>query len=367
MTIKRQLLNFGGRSVDFRIGAGALSEFSRVVRGVVGRPVRAFLLYGPEVGEGVVDRIARELIDAGFSLERSSWTGGAGALTLSEVEAVLGRIAESGVNADDVIVAAGGTATTSLGSYAARLWCGGTPCVLVPTVLSGMVTAATEAVPLAVPGVEGRAGLRPEPAMVFCDISLLEGPADPEGTVPMMGAALADSKRSWERFKENASRLGAGDAVAVVDALCNAQTARRTVIASANPSARHALSYGVTTARALRACLARRGEDVPWWHLLAEGMRFEARLATEAGKLPVDEVFEQDDCLCDLGVDELPLTVDVDEFLGALEAENARWTNRLFFALPKGFGAIRLTKVDDEVLRRHAEAYLASRAELVAQ
>ena len=73
------------------------------------------------------------------------------------------------------------------------------------------------------------------------------------------------------------------------------------------------------TARALRACLARRDAPAPWWQLLAEGMRFEARLATEAGKFSVEEVFALDDALEDLGVEELAFDIDVEEFLKALE------------------------------------------------
>ena len=364
MTIKRQLLNFGGRSVDFRVGAEALHDFSRVLRGTVGMPVRAFVISGATVEDDVLERVRREVIDAGFDL--TVWRAPASdeAMTPASLTAALAAIAQAGITADDVIVGLGDVAATSLTCYAARLWCGGTPAVLVPTCLEGMVTAATEALPLAVPGCDMRVGCRPEPAMVFCDLSLLDGPADPAGTVPMLGAALADSRRSWERLKAQAPRLGKGDPATILDVLCIAQTARRAVVASANPSARHGLLYGVTTARALDAALRAQGREVPWWHLLAEGMRFEARLATEAGKLPVDEVFDQDDCLEDLGVAELAFTLDADSFIEAIERENARWANRLFFALPKAFGTIRLTKVDDEVLRRHAEAYLASRAEL---
>ena len=36
-------------------------------------------------------------------------------------------------------------------------------------------------------------------------------------------------------------------------------------------------------------------------------------------------------------------------------------------SLPKRPGTIRLSSVDDEVLARHAEAFLASRAELLAE
>ena len=94
-------------------------------------------------------------------------------------------------------------------------------------------------------------------------------------------------------------------------------------------------------------------------------MRFEARLAVEAAKFDVDAVFEQDDRFDDLGIEELPFKLDVDRFIDALKETNARYSNRLLFALPKNPGIIRLTAVTDDVLVRHASAYVASRAELL--
>ena len=40
-------------------------------------------------------------------------------------------------------------------------------------------------------------------------------------------------------------------------------------------------------------------------------------------------------------------------------------SNRSMLPLPAALGAIRLTSVEDEVLDRHAHAYLASRKELL--
>lgn len=367
MTVKRLLLNFGSRSVDFRIGADALGEFGRIARVVVGRPQRAFLIWDSSVEDELKTRIERQLIDAEFRL--ASWTAPAGeeALASAAYETLFGELARAGITADDVIVGVGRTQVTSLAAFAGKFWCGGTACVLVPTCLEGMVTAATVADPLAIAGTDGRVLLAPEPNMVFCDIDLIDGPADPAGSVYLVGAAITESRRAWERLKEAAPRLGRGEAAALVDAICNAQTARRMVVSAVNPSARHALSFGITTARALRSCLSgKQGGEAPWWQLLAEGMRFEARLATEVGAFPVDEVFTLDDCFEDLGIPELAFALDRDTFLTALTAENARWANRLLFALPKAFGSIRLSNVDEEVLARHAEAYLASRAELVS-
>ena len=150
----------------------------------------------------------------------------------------------------------------------------------------------------------------------------------------------------------------------MVDALCMAQTARSSVIKAANPSARNALEFGVTTARALRSCL---GDAIPAYQLLAEGMRFEARLAVDAFGFDIDDVFSLDDRLDDLGVEELPFELEFDRFLTALKETRFKRSNRFMFSLPRHVGTVRYATVEDDVLERHARAYLASRAELMGR
>ncbi len=149
-----------------------------------------------------------------------------------------------------------------------------------------------------------------------------------------------------------------GGEIAFVDAICTAQTARLNTVKSASPSARRAFMYGQTTARALAACLG--DAKVPAYRLLAEGMRFEARLAVDVCEFSVDEMFAQDDHLEDLGIEELSFDIDPDAFVDAIRAERFRRSNRFQLALPKNPGIIRLATVDDDVLERHARAFLAS-------
>ena len=59
MTIKRQLLTINQRSVDVRIGAGALDGLSSLVGGVVGKPKRALVVVRDDR-----ERIASEIVRA---------------------------------------------------------------------------------------------------------------------------------------------------------------------------------------------------------------------------------------------------------------------------------------------------------------
>ena len=127
-----------------------------------------------------------------------------------------------------------------------------------------------------------------------------------------------------------------------------------------NPSARHAFDFGKTGERTLRACLGDAASQVPVYQLLSEGLRFEARLAHDACDFDIDCVFEVDDCLEDFGIEELAFDLEPAAYI-----EEFVRSNRSMLPLPAALGAIRLTSVEDEVLERHAHAYLASRKELL--
>lgn len=368
MTVRRLLLNFGSRSVDFRVGPDALAEMGRCARAIVATPRRALLVVEARVLDADQrTEVAHALIDAGFALtefevERAHARG------FSRVEPLLDACADAGLCSDDLIVGIGSAPVLSLASIASRLWCGGSHGVLllqVPTTLDAMVSAATAASPLDTASSRAMVGLQPEPNMVLCDISLLRD-AEPGalagGFALLAQAHFVDSRRSWDRFTEDIPRIAGIDELALMQALSTSQTARRLVVSSANPSSRHALEFGELTARTLRRLL---GDAPRWWQLLAEGMRFEAGVAVETAGFSAEDMFAFSDALEDLGIEELGFTLGADDFISALHAEQARRSNRQLMALPKMVGTVRLMTVDDGVLRRHVEAYLGSRAELV--
>ena len=349
MTIKRQLLNISQKSIDVRSGSGALEELPRIVSGAVGMPKRALLVSTDDAYTAYGDAVRRALIDAGFSTEECVFPRETDPATLSSATEVLAGCARAALTADDLMLALGDAKLCSSALLAAQLWCGGVPCTLIPTTLDAMVTLPTEM-----------------PTMVVCDFDLIaDMPLDArlEGRALMLGAALAEGRRVWEQLVESAPLIAADEPVAFSEVFGSVQQARRNVVKAANPSARHALSYGRATSRALARCL---GPEAPGWALLSEGMRFEARLAVEAAGLDADIVFDQDDLFEDLGIEEYGFSLDAEDLVRALKEEHARRSNRFLLPLPKSVGTIRLTAVPDDVLMRHARAYVASRAELVA-
>ena len=362
--IRRQLINFQNRSVDYRVGFGALEELSRMLSSAVGRPRKALLVATAPELERYGETVRRSLTDAGFAFEELVFDI-ADVADMAHASRLFDALDGAGITADDLIVALGGSPVCSLAGWAGEMWCGRTESLLIPTTLDAMVTVATTMDPISTDSGAPLVSLSPQPAVVCCDLDIVKAASAEElkpGYVKLVVSILASSLTRWNQFGESLGDLLVADELALINALQWSQSSRRDVLTATNPSARHALSFGEPCARALRRCL---GDDIPAYRLLAEGMRFEARLAHEISDFDVDDVFELDDRLDDLGIDELAFDLDVDRFIESLRTEHFRRTNRFMFALPACPGAIRLSVVEDDVLERHAEAYLASRRELL--
>ena len=368
--IRRQLINFQNRSVDVRVGLGAFDELSRMFASAVGKPKRAMVVWSTATSERFGEVVEHALVDAGFVMSQLPLEVSPAGATLADTDAIFGALSANGITCDDLVVAVGDAATCSVVSWCANQWCGRTECALLPTTFDAMLTVATTMKPLVASSTNALPAIafRPEPGLVVCDLDLVRE-ADPEdlklGYAVLVGTMLSSSKSRWNQFIETVPEILAGEEVALVNAVQWSQTARKDVLMATNPSARHALDFGKTGERTLRACLGDAASQVPAYQLLSEGMRFEARLAHDACDFDIDYVFEVDDCLEDFGIEELAFDLEPTAFIEEFRRQQFARSNRSMLPLPAALGAIRLTSVEDEVLERHAHAYLASRKELL--
>lgn len=363
--IRRQLVNLGGFGCDYRIGCGALGDFSRFASNVVTTPKRAVLVIEAGAADSTLTLVNRGLIDAGFRVYAMQLAADDSVCTVDCALRIQEFCAESQLTCDDVIVSVGGMDVASVVDYVAMSWCGGCACAHVPTTFDAMCLAATRMRPLGLSSAHELVSFHPHVSLVVCDLDLVMGQnADDKmlGLVYLVAAAMTESTRSWENFAKKIPGYLAGEEVAYIDMLGMAQTAWSGVLKASNPSARKAFNYGQPTARALASCL---GDSFAPAQYLAEGLRFEARLAHEVFGLDLDTVFDQDDRLDDLGIEEIAFDLDVDVFIAALKREAYRLANRFMLSIPKASGTIRLATVDDDVLECHAKAYLSSRADLI--
>ena len=368
--IRRQLINFQNRSVDVRVGFDAFSELSRMFASVVGKPKRAMVFWNSAVSDRFGEVVEHALTDAGFAVSQLSLEISPVGATLADADAIFAALSTNEITCDDLIVAVGDASMCSVVAWCANQWCGRTECALLPTTFDAMLTVATTMKPLVASGDHALPAIavRPEPGLVVCDLDLVRE-ASPEdlklGYAVLVGTMLSSSKSRWNQFSETVPEILTGEEVALVNAVQWSQTARKDVLMATNPSARHALDFGKTGERTLRVCLGNAAAQVPAYQLLSEGMRFEARLAHDACDFDIDYVFEVDDCLEDFGIEELAFDLEPAAFIAEFRRQQFARSNRTLLPLPAALGAIRLNAVDDDVLERHAAAYLASRKELL--
>ncbi len=339
--IRRQLINFQNRSVDVRVGLDAFSELSRMFASAVGKPKRAMVVWNSAVSDRFGEIVQHALVDVGFAVSELLLEVSPAGATLADADAVFGGLSTNRITCDDLIVAVGDASMCSVVAWCANQWCGRTECALLPTTFDAMLSVATTMEPLVASGDHALPAIavRPEPGLVVCNLDLVREASAEDlklGYAVLVGTMLSSSKSRWNQFSEMVPEILSGEEVALVNAVQWSQTARKDVLMATNPSASHALDFGKTGECTLRACLG-----------------------------DVDFVFEVDDCLEDFGIEELPFDLEPTAFIEEFRKQQFARSNRSMLPLPAALGAIRLTNVEDEVLERHAQAYLASRKELL--
>ena len=364
MNIRRQLINLDNRNVDFRFGANAYDELSHILPSVVGKPMRAVFVCLESQPAERIERIRRACTHCNFDPVIVALPA---SVDLSLYQAVVDLMREFErieITSDDCVIGMGNYALTSAVACAATQWRGGTTCVLLPTTLEAMVKCPTSASGFKLaPGGDEVISITPHVQLVVANADLVVE-ATPEenaaGWLSILIGAMCDGRASWNRFTNSLHSALEGQTTALNDLVSVGVHAYRDTLMARNPSARAAIGYGATTACALSHLLGNRLSPT---ELLAEGIRFESRLATDVSNFDVEAVFDQDDILDMLAIPEPGFDLEVDDFVQAIKDVCFSRQNRFLIPLPKCLGTVRLSMASDELLAEHADAYLYSRKE----
>ena len=280
----------------------------------------------------------------------------------SSIEKVFAGLAEAGITSDDLVVAVGHEGALSLAGAACAHWCGQVMIAEVPLDLASAITAAVTPRGLDVAGRQRMVVLDGTARFEICDLDVLLANSTEEDVLfaraMMVAAAMADSDKAVGALWDAADEVAAGDKCALVSALTECIRSRGKVVSSSSVAIRQSAEYGQTLRRALRAVL---GVGEPESALLADAMRFAARLSVAGENLSIDDMFTQDELLERLGLGTVKAAVDADELVAAIQKERFARTNRFMLALPRALGRVRLTAVETETLAEHVRAWCASR------
>ena len=177
----------------------------------------------------------------------------------------------------------------------------------------------------------------------------------------MAATAMADSSKAFETLFDATDGLVAGDLNALTEQLTATLRSRGKVVASTSVAVRQSIAYGQSFVAALSGLV---GADVPRSAMLADALRFCARLAVASGELSLDDMFTQDELLERLELGSVDCLVDADALYrrasrrgGSCVPTASWWRYRALL------GRVRLTNVEEATLREHVGAWCAARSQ----
>ena len=359
--LMRQWVPMAGGSCDVRMGQGALVQASSVIRGCVGRPRACLAIVRERIDETVRETLRRQLVDAGFAV---SWLefGDDVSNTVEAGRSVYEALADARVTSDDLCCALGDSDLISVASYACGSWCGGMSLVAIPSDELALLEGAIVPRSLDVGSRHGVIDVRPAAQHVLLDFDLVFSHESTETSrylrSLMVATAMAGSEREFSELWDRAAELAAGDEEALRTQLIAVARARGQLKSSTAAAVRQSADYG----RSFERAVGRLSRETPRSVLLAEGMRFAARIAVALDKLSIDDMLAQDELLETLGIGFASCSFDPQELCEALRREEFVRRNRFMLLVPFSIGQVRFVTVDEDMLLEHARAWCDARS-----
>lgn len=341
------------------VGADLAQQYPGITRAVLLADQRHGSLFRPAV--------KTSLTQAGFRVLDITVPDGRAAATVECAHELWSAFAASDIGPRTVLVALGGLSTCIAGLYTAAGYRGGMCAALVPSTLEAMtvaMTLPTAAVDL--PDAPGAATALPRPAYGWASLDVLtdESAANHQaGRAELVRAALLGVHDELFQMEELADGVCRDDQNALASALALANIARADALAlcPADPpfiADEQGFSYGTALPRAVAAL----GADTPDQRggLLADSMRFEARLGAACGVTPLELVQEQDTLLARMNLSSIAGLPAPDELVAALSDVPGNPAGAIRLCVPTDAGAFTSVDLEPDLVFEHLQARAAS-------
>ena len=315
-------------------------------------------LLGPQVGS--------VLVTAGFDVLPLSVEPGEPSKSWEVAGQLLEAFAGLGLGRRDAVVALGGGVIGDLAGFAAAVYLRGIDFIQVPTTLLAQVDSSVGGKT----GVDLGAGKNlvgafKQPRLVVADTDTLGSLSDAEwasGSAEVAKSAVIGGEAFMEWLEANATALKRREKGVTADTVVRCVQFKSGVVRSdeKEEGVRECLNYGHTLGHAIEK-VAGYGV-VPHGIAVAEGMRFAARLAVEAGHADFEFVQRQDRLLDDLGLPAMGRSFPQDALLEAMHADKKARGGKVRFVLPDAPGLWRCEPVADAMIGKHLSAWAGSKA-----
>lgn len=276
---------------------------------------------------------------------------------------LLERLAASGLERKDAIVAFGGGVVGDIAGFCAGVYMRGVDYFQIPTTLLSQVDSSVggkTGVDLA--AGKNLAGVFIQPKAVVADILLLSTLPKSEwesGLAEVAKSAILADEGFLGWMERNASRLVARDLSSISHAVEESVRFKARVVAADEREAglRESLNLGHTLGHAIEkvagyGCVS-HGMAVAW------GIRFASRLAARLGVASADFVSRQERLLYDLGLTARVRELDVDAILYAMRSDKKARGGAVRFVLAVAPGSHVVLPVEDRVITEELIAFLA--------
>ena len=356
--LSRQWVPIVGGSCDVRSGADALHAMAKVLKDSVPRPHTCMVVVRAGEEAELLEEVRRQVVDAGFAYHLCELQ--MPVRTFDAAGTLAKALMEAGATADDLCCAVGDADLISVASYVCGSWCQGMQVVALPLDELGFFEGALVPRALDVGGVPGMVAVRPAVRHVVLDLDRTLGELDSEparhARVLMVAAAFGSSEKEFSALWDKAGDIMADDGAALCAQLLATAKARGKLAASTAAAVRSSINYGRSFANACAGLVP----GVSFASLLAEGMRFCARLSVAQGKLDLDDMLAQDELLDVMGVGPARCEVKATDLVEAFRRERLLRSRKLMLELPLAMGRIRLATVDDGMVVEHIHAWCAA-------
>jgi len=344
------------------IGEGLLGDSGRIIAGHL-HSKRVAVIADATASELYGQALHDTLSVAGLDVVWLDVPSGEVSKSWDMAGVLLERLAASGLERKDAIVAFGGGVTGDLAGFCAGVYMRGIDYFQIPTTLLSQVDSSVggkTGVDLA--AGKNLAGVFIQPRAVIADISLLSTLPKVEwesGLAEVAKSAILGGEDFLGWMERNASKLVARDLSAAGHAVEESVRLKAGVVAADEREAglRESLNLGHTLGHAIEkvtgyGCVS-HGAAV------ASGIRFASRLAARLGVAPADFVSRQERLLSDLGLTARVGELGTDAVLYAMRSDKKARDGAIRFVLAIAPGEHVVLPVEDRVIAEELAAFLA--------
>ena len=348
------------------IGEGLISNAGDLVRRAIGSR-KVALITDENVAPRFAESVTGSLAVAGFDTHRITVPAGERSKSWELAGQLLEDMASAGLDRRDAVVALGGGVVGDLAGFCAATYMRGIDFVQIPTTLLAQVDSSVggkTAVDLR--AGKNLAGAFMQPSVVLADTEVLLSLPESEwlsGLGEVAKSAVLDGEESLSWTESVADALVSRDPDSVREAVRMCVTFKAGVVAGdeRETGLRESLNLGHTLGHAIEKVLGYG--NITHGAAVADGMRFAARLAAAGGFSDAKFSDRQDALLDSLGLHRSPEVYDIGDIRTAMSSDKKARGGRPRFVFAVEPGSFVVTHVEDALLMRELEMWVASSEE----